>query len=105
MYTIAKVHSIIKKMKLIRKIKFVAIAFDLSNKIFIIYIAFSTSFNLGPKSYPFWKAQIVFPRTIQTLSSTSSEYSDFADVFSKNLVAKPLKHTRNKNHIIDLVGD
>lgn len=48
---------------------------------------------------------MVFLKADKILISILSEYIDFADIFSKNLVVKLPEHTKINDHIIDLIED
>lgn len=100
---IVKAFSIIKHIKLVEKEKFAAAALDLDNMTFIIHIAFLADFHLGLEIYPFYRAQIVSLNIYKALISVFSKYTDFTDVFFKDLTAKLLKHNEINNHTINLV--
>lgn len=72
---------------------------------FIIDIAFLASSNLDLGIYFFSRAQIAFLTADKASIFVSSEYADFANVFSKNLVTKCLKHSEINNYIINLTED
>ena len=59
----------------------------------------SSSLNV----HPLWRPQISGLITEEAPTKVLTEYSDFADVFSLDLVFKLSKHTRINNHTIDLV--
>lgn len=56
LYHTAKTLSTSRWVKLVRKKEFIVVAFNLDNKIFIVYIAFFTNINLGLEVYLFCKA-------------------------------------------------
>ena len=55
--------------------------------------------------YSLRKAQIAHLKVDETLTKVSSEYADFANVFSLKLTAELLKHIRINNHTIELIDD
>lgn len=71
---------------------FASATLDLNDETFIIHIALFASSDLDVKVYPFCIAQIVSLKADEALISVFSKYTNFADVFSKNLAAKPLEH-------------
>lgn len=99
MYITIKTFLTTKQVELGRKKKFVAVFFNLDNKIFIIYIAFLTNTTI----HPFYTAQIALLILDKVFIVVLSKYTDFAIIFSLNLAAKLLKHTRVNNHLINLV--
>ena len=87
---------------MIRKKKFITIALDLKNKAFIVYIAsISRDFNI----YLFFIAQIAFLKADKILTSVSSKYTNFIDIFSKNLAAKLLEYIKINKYIINLIEE
>lgn len=105
MYTIAKAISIIKRVELVGKKQLATIALNLDDGIFIIYITFFISSNLGLDIYLFEKVQISFFKTNEIFTSILSKYANFVSIFSKDLAAKLLKHNGMNNHIMNLVED
>ncbi len=55
--------------------------------------------------HPSRSAQIAYLKADEASSKVSSEYANFADVFSPKLAVKLPKHTRINDHIIQLVDD
>lgn len=90
-------------MELVKKKEFVAITLNPNIELFIVYIAFFTSFYLGLEIHPSYKAWIAFLKADETLICISFKYSDFANILTKNLVVKLSKHTKINNNTIDLV--
>lgn len=85
---------------MIGKREFVATAFDLKNKAFVIHIAsISQNFNMHPSR----RAQIALFKVDETFTSVSFIYVDFTDVFSGNLAVEHLKYTVINNYAIDLI--
>lgn len=103
-YTTIKALSTIKKIKLIGKKEFIAIVLDLDDDAFIIHIIFivSTSSDLVHLSR---RAQIALPKVDEVLIAIPSEYADFANIVSPDLIAELPKHIRIKNHAIRLIND
>lgn len=87
---------------MIRKKKFAVAALDSEDKAFIVYITF-----IGKHSdvYSSCRAQIVFLKANKASTFVSFKYADFADVFSRNLVAKLSKHSGINDYIINLIKD
>lgn len=81
--------------------KFVATTFNLDNEIFVIHIAFLTSFNLEMKVYPFIRSQIAFLVVTKTSIVVLSEYAYYANVFLQSL---QLSFEIN-NYSINLIND
>lgn len=65
---------ITKRRELVEKKEFVAIGFDLNDKIFIVYIVFFASSNLDIDVHLFCKAQIVLLIANKTLTSILSNF-------------------------------
>ena len=55
--------------------------------------------------HPLKKAQVVYLKADEALTKVSSEYANFADVFSPKLAIKLSKHTGINDHAIQLVDD
>ena len=85
---------------MIGKKKFVAIALNLEDKAFIVYIVLICQ---DLDIHPFWRAQIALLNLDKALTSVLPKYADFADVFSKNVAAKLLEHTAINDHAINLI--
>lgn len=91
-----------RRVELVRKKKFATAILDLNHKTFIIYIAFLAP---GSEVNLFCRSQIAFLKTDETSTFVLFEYTNFVDVFSKDLVAKLLEYTKINNYPIDLVED
>ena len=91
---------IIKRLELIRKKEFVAATLNPKNKVFVVYIS---SISQDLDVHPFWRAQIASLSTDEALTFISPKYTDFADVFCKNLVAKLLEYIGINDYAIDLI--
>lgn len=70
------------------KKKFAIIAFDLDDRTFIVYIAFFARFDLGLEIFSFCKAKIISLKANETLISVFFKYTNFMDIFFKNLITK-----------------
>ena len=86
---------------------FIAAAFDPGNEIFIVYIVFleSPSNNQKNDIYLFYRAQINALVANEAPTSIFIEYSDFANVFFRELALELLEHTEINDHTIKLVDD
>lgn len=88
MYTIAKILLITRSIEPVGKKTFATLIFDLGNKTFVNYITFLTSFNLGLEIHFFQRAPIKFLEADKISILVFSQYANFADDFSKNLITK-----------------
>ena len=91
------------------KKEFAAVALDPENEIFIVHVA-SLSFNASPSFsplelniHPSYKLQVSGLIVEEALIKVPTDYSDFADVFSLDLVSELPKHTQINNYAIELV--
>lgn len=98
-YTTIETLPTTKQIKLVEKKKFIVIALDLNNEIFIIHVAFLICTNV----YLFHKAQIALLIHDNAPIVVLSKYVDFANVFSHNLVAKLLEYIGINDYLINLV--
>ena len=89
---------ITRQVELIGKKEFATIAFDLEDEAFIVYIA-TISYNLDV--HPSQTAQIVLLKANETLVSISIKYTNFINVFSKDLVDELLEYTKINDYTID----
>lgn len=87
---------------MIAKKKLVAVAFDLDKDIIIVY---ANSLSQELDVHLFQKAQIAFLKTNKTFISISTKYANFANIFSKNLVAKLPEHNRINDYAINLIEE
>lgn len=101
-YITAKGLSITRQFKLVRKKKFAITAFDLDDKIFIVYIASIASLD---SMHPPRRAQIVLLKAHETLTAILSKYVDFADIFFLDLTIELLEYTRISNYAIEFIND
>lgn len=90
-------------MKLVGKKTFAAIAFNLDNRIFVIHISSVIRSDLYLKIHFSRRSQITSLKADETSTSVASNYIDFIDIFSKDLIVKLLKYTQINNYAIDLV--
>ncbi len=91
-------------VELIRKKDFTIPAFNLGHEAFVVHIA-TVNVNLDDEVYPSRRAQIAHLKADEAPSKVSSEYADFADIFSLKLAADLLEHTGIKYYTIELVVD
>ena len=80
---------------------------DPKSETVVVYVA-SLSSNALPSSFPldvhpFWRPQISGLIAKEASTKVPAKYSDFANVFSLNLVSELPEHTGINNHAIDLV--
>lgn len=91
-------------MKLLKKTKFAATAFDLNDEIFLLYIVFFINFNLDVNIYSFYKTKIALLKVEKTLIILLFEYTDFIDIFVPNFVAELPKYIGINNYLIYLIN-
>lgn len=87
-------------MKLIRKKEFIVAAFDLEDKIFVIYIAFLTIYK---DIYTSCKAQIASLKANEAPTIILLEYFNFVDVFFLELAMELVEHKKINKHVINLI--
>ena len=106
-YIIEKVLPTTKQVKLIGKKKFAATILDPRYETFVVYIASleSPSNNQERNIHLFRKVQIAALVANNTLTSISTEYSNFADDFSPKLVSNLSEYIGINNHAIELVDN
>ena len=99
-----------RRVELVDKKKFAAIALDLENETFVIYVI-SLSFDASPSSsslkfnvHPFQRSQISDLIAKKAPTKISAKYLDFTDIFSSDLASKLSKHIGINDHIIELVN-
>ena len=97
----------IKRVKLVGKKEFAAVALDPESETFVVHIA-SLSSNASPSSssldvHPFRGPQISGMIAEEAPMKVPAEYSDFADVFFPDLASELPKYTEINNHAIELV--
>ena len=96
-----------KRVELVGKKEFAAAAVNLDHETYIVYVG-SVSSDESPSSspldvHPFRRPQISGLIAEEALTKVPAKYSDFADVFSADLVSKLPEHTGINNHAIELV--
>ena len=90
-YITSKALQIIKQVELIEKKEFAAAAFYPKDKVFVVYIAsISRKLDINQSC----KAYITSLKADKASISISSKYSDFVNVFFKNLAAELSEHTK-----------
>lgn len=76
------------------------VVFDPENKALKVYIA-SISQELDVE--PSWKGQIAFLKADKIFIFVLSKYTDFVNIFSKDLGTKLLNHTEINDYAISLI--
>ena len=79
---------------------FATATFDLDDEVFVVHIA-----SIIPNSdvHPSWRAQIALLKADGVLTFVSSKYTNFADIFSKDLIAKLSGYTGINDYSIYLI--
>ena len=86
------------------KKEFAAAALDPEHEIYTVHIASLSSTPLASLDvHPSRRPQISGLIAEEDFTKVSTEYSDFADVYSPNLAFELPKHTEINNHTIELV--
>ena len=81
---------------------FLAIALNLENEAFIVHITFiSQDSNI----YPFRRGQIALLKADKAPTFLVPKYTDFVDLFSKNLATKLLEYVGINDYAINLIKD
>ncbi len=93
-----------RRVELIGKKEFVAVALDLEHEAFVVHVA-ALSVDLGDEVHPSRRVQIAHLKADEALTEVPNEYADFADVFSPKLAAELPEHTGINDHAIELVDD
>lgn len=101
-YSVAEALPTTKRVQIIDWKKFAKVVLDLDKKAFVMHIATITS---RMTIHLEWKAQIASLKAKIAPVSMPAEYSDFANIFSKELTAVLSKHTKINTHAIDLEED
>ena len=103
-YTTVEALPTTKKVELINKRKFAAIALDKNAKTFVVYVAtLSAPTSLTTQVYPFRQAQFGLLLTGKTLVEVPSKYWDFPDIFLFDLVMELPENTSTNEHTIKLI--
>lgn len=82
-----------------RKKEFVAVAFDLQYEIFVVYITFLSS---DSSIHLLCRAQIALLKADKAFILVLSEYANFINILSSNLIAKLSKHTKINDYATHL---
>ena len=95
-----------RQVKLVGKKEFVFAALNSDHETYIVYIA-SLNFTLliAFDVHLFQKHQISGFIAEEVFTKVFAKYSDFAEVFSLDLMSKLPKYTRINDHTIKLVND
>ena len=108
-YTIEKAFSTTRCIKLVGKKEFAVAALDLEHETYVVHIG-SVSFDVSSSSSPL-ELDVHSSRKLQVSGLIAEEaptmvlakYSDFADVFSPDLLSELPKHIRINDHAIEPV--
>ncbi len=103
-YTTEEVLPTTRRVELVGKKEFTVAALDLEHEAFVVHIA-ALSVDLGDELHPSRRSQLVHLKADEAPTKVSSEYADFADIFSPKLAAELPKHTGINDHTIELVDD
>lgn len=98
MFIITKILLIIKQIELVKKKKFVIVAFNSRDKIFAVFIVSFISFNSDIHS--FCRTKLVFLFINKALIVILFEYANFIDIFSLKYITELSKHIKNYYHLI-----
>lgn len=75
-------------------------ALDLEDKVFVVYKAFISQ---NSDIHPLWKAQIAILKADEAPTSVFPKYTDFTDIFCKDVAAELSKETGINYDVIDLI--
>ncbi len=103
-YTIGEVLPTTRQVELIGKKEFEAAALDPKQEAFVVHVA-TLSVHSGDEMHPSRRAQIAHLKADEAPTKVSSEYADFADVFSPKLAVELPEQTGINDHAIELVDD
>ena len=101
-YTAAEALPTTRKMEIIDKREFVAVALNANNEIFVVYVAALVEPTTMP-IYPSCQAQVAALTSKKT--RIPAKYSDFSNVFSSESAAELLEYTGINDHFINLLDD
>ena len=104
-YTIEEALPTTKRVELVGKKEFAAAALDPGHEIFVVHVASLESPSQEGDVHPSRKAQIAALVANEAPTSISTEYSDFADVFSPELAIELPEHTRINDHTTEFMDD
>lgn len=99
MYITIWTFSTTKQVELVGKKEFAVLVFESDYKTFTVYIVILISINV----HPFCRAQIALLIQDNTFPTISSKYTDFANIYSFNLIVKLLEYIKINNNPISLV--
>ena len=108
-YTTKEAFLTTKRIKLVSKKEFVAVAFNSEYETYVVYVglvssnALPSSFLLKLNVYPFRRPQIYGLIAEKAPTKVPAKYLDFADVFFLDLASELPKHSRINDHAIKLV--
>ena len=109
-YTTEETLPTTKRVELVGKKEFAAVALDSEHETYLVHVG-SVSSNALPSSsplelniHPFRRPQVSGLIIEEAPTKVPAEYSDFADVFSPDLASKLPEHTRINDHAIELVN-
>lgn len=91
-----------KQVKLIGKKEFTVATLSLNDETFMVYIVFFVNSNLGLEVCLFQRVYIAFLKANETIIFIFSKYTDFVDIFFKDLATKFPKHIGINDHTIDM---
>ncbi len=103
-YTTGDILPTIRQVEQIKKKEFTIAALDLKYEALIVHIA-ALSVASGDEVHPSRRAKIAYLKADEASTKVSSEYADFADVFSPKLVAKLPEYIGINDHAIKLVNN
>ncbi len=93
-----------RRVELIGKKEFAAIALDPEHEAFVVHVAVFGK-NLGNEVHLSRRAQIAHLKVDEAATEVPNEYTDLADVFSLKLAAELPEQTGINDHAIKLVYD
>ena len=103
-YTTKEALPTTRRVELMGNKEFVAAALDPEHETYVVYVAtLSSTLFIALDVHLFQRPQISGLIAEEALIKISTEYSDFADVFSPDLASKLLGHTGINDHTIELV--
>lgn len=91
-----------RQIELIRKKKFVTAALDWGDEVFVVHLA---SFNSDINIHPSCSVLITLLKIDETPTAIPSEYANFADIFSSDLITELSEYIKINNHAINLIED
>ena len=101
-YTTEEVLPTTRRIELVGKKEFAVAALDPEYETYVVHIG-STSSDVSPSFFALDRPQISGLIAKKAPTKIPAEYSDFADVFSPDLISKLPKHIGINDHTIELV--